>query len=176
MSTERMESNDLANSATVPMLMVYELDDESGRQHVVCFQDPILAGSVGVDVRTIIGRFQPREDGGFNPSTFQFNTAFVNLVAEFMNAKVADDPNLAEDARHVTEGRLEVIDPRCSGLELTEVPMSEILGWFAVDESGSILADSFLYNHNHVWFDERFGVSGLLHLRTFYDYVHLGKP
>ena len=163
----------MANDKSLSLLMVYELNDEFGRHHVVCFQDPVLAGSVGVDVRAILGRFQPREDGSFDPATFQFNTAFVSIVTEFMNASVASDPDLAEDAKMGQGDRLEVIDPRCIGLDSAEVPMTEILGWFAVTELGEILADSFLYNHNHVWFDERFGVSGLLSLREFYNFVHV---
>jgi hypothetical protein len=159
----------------LPLLMVYELDDISGRHHVISFQDPLHAGSAGVDVRTIVGRYEPTADGRFNPATFQFNTAFVNLVAEFMNAVVIHDPNLAQEAIHVQNGRLEVIDPRCLDQELAEVPMSEILGWFAVDEAGAILSDSFLYNHNHLWFEPQFGTSGLLSMKTFYDYVHAGR-
>lgn len=165
----------VATNTNLPLLMVYELDDISGHHHVVCFQDPLNAGSVGVDVRTIVGRFEPTADGRFNPSTFQFNTAFVNLVAEFMNAVVINNPNLAREATYVTNGRLEVIDPRCLNTELAEVPMTEILGWFAVDEAGAILKDSFLYNHNHLWFEPDFGTSGLLSMKEFYEYVHADR-
>ena len=165
----------MATSANLPLLMVYELDDVSGHHHVICFQDPLHAGSAGIDVRTIVGRYQPTADGRFNPATFQFNTAFVNLVAEFMNAVVIHDPNLVNEATYVTNGRLEVIDPRCLNQELAEVPMTEILGWFAVDDAGAILNDSFLYNHNHLWFEPDFGTSGLLSMKPFYDYVHAGR-
>lgn len=156
----------------LPLLMVYELDDTSGKHHVICFQDPVHAGSVGVDVRTIVGRFFPNESGAFDPATFQFNTGFVLAVTDFMNQVVINEPGLAEEAKHIANGRLEVIDPRCMTDRLAEIPISEIVGWFAVDDSGKILSDSFLYNHNHVWFEPRFGASGLLSLRTFYDFVH----
>lgn len=159
----------------LPLLMVYDLNDTSGRHHVICFQDPVHAGSVGVDVRTIVGRFFPSDTGSFDPSTFQFNTGFVLAVTDFMNQVVINDPGLNEEAKQVAGGRLEVIDPRCMSDQLTEVPMSEIVGWFAVNESGGIIGESFLYNHNHVWFEPRFGTSGLLSLRTFYDFVH-GSP
>jgi hypothetical protein len=155
--------------------MVYELDDSSGKHHVICFQDPVHAGSVGVDVRTIVGRYFPNDSGEFDPATFQFNTAFVEVVTAFMNSVVIDAPGLVDEAKHVAGGRLEVIDPRCSASELTEVPMSEIVGWFAVDDTGTMLRDSFLYNHNHAWFEPRFGTSGLLGLRAFYDFVHGGR-
>lgn len=161
----------MADSKSLPLLMVYELDDTSGRHHVICFQDPVHAGSLGIDVRSIVGRFQPDEQGQFNHATFQFNTAFVEQVSAFMNERVAHDPNLAEEAKHVTEGRLEVLDPRCQMDQLSDVPITEIVGWFAVDDSGQILADSFLYNHNHIWFEPRFGTSGLLSLRVFYDFL-----
>lgn len=157
---------------SLPLLMVYVLDDTSGRHHVICFQDPVLAGSVGVDVRTIVGRYFPTPEGRFDPATFQFNTGFVLTVTDFMNRVVFEDPWLHQEAKHVAGGRLEVIDPRCVAAELTEIPMSEIVGWFAVDDSGLILPDSFLYNHNHLWFEPQFGTSGLLSLRSFYDFVH----
>ncbi len=156
----------------LPLLMVYELDDTSGRHHVICFQDPVLAGSVGVDVRTIVGRYFPTGEGRFDPATFQFNTGFVLTLTDFMNQVVIEDAWLHQEAKHVAGGKLEVIDPRCVSAELIEIPMSEIVGWFAVDDAGQILRDSFLYNHNHVWFEPRFGTSGLLSLRSFYDFVH----
>lgn len=161
----------MAESDSLPLLMVYELDDTSGHHHVICFQDPVHAGSIGIDVRSIVGRFQPDEQGRFNPGTFQFNTAFVDQVSDFMNRVIAFNPNLVEEARHVTEGRLEVLDPRCRMNELPEIPISEVIGWFAVDPSGRILADSFLYNHNHIWFEPQFGTSGLLALRPFYEFL-----
>lgn len=164
----------MADNATLPLLMVYELDDTSGRHHVIAFQDPVHAGSVGIDVRAIVGRFEPTASGGFNPSTFQFNTAFVNMVADFMNAVVIHDPSLAEEATLTNEGRLEVIDPRCQAATMAEIPMTDILGWFSVNDAGAIEKDSFLYNHNHQWFSPESGTSGLLSLRSFYDFVHGG--
>lgn len=175
MSSSTRRNEPVTNRENLPLLMVYELDDVSGHHHVISFQDPLHAGSAGVDVRTIVGRYEPAADGGFNPATFQFNTAFVNLVADYMNTVVIHDPNLAREAAYVQNGRLEVIDPRCLNHELAEVPMSEILGWFAVDEAGAIMSGSFLYNHDHRWFEPRFGTSGLLSMKTFYDYVHADR-
>jgi hypothetical protein len=151
--------------------MVYELNDESGEHHVICFQDPVHAGSKGIDVKSIVGRYLPDAKGQFDPAAFQFNTAFVNQVADFMNSVVSNDQQLVEEAKRVTEGRLEVIDPRCENDQISEIPLSEIVGWFAVDPSGQILPDSFLYNHNHTWFDPSSGTSGLLKLRRFYDFL-----
>lgn len=164
----------MADNATLPLLMVYELDDVSGRHHVICFQDPVHAGSMGIDVRAIVGRFEPTASGGFDPAKFQFNTAFVNLVADFMNAVVIHDPALAEEATLANEGRLEVIDPRCAAANMGDIPLTDILGWFAVNNAGTIEKESFLYNHNHLWFSPESGTSGLLSLRPFYDFVHGG--
>jgi hypothetical protein len=157
---------------TLPLLMVYELNDVTGKHHVVCFQDPVLAGSVGVDVRTIVGRYFPTPEGAFDPASFQFNPGFLEVVSNFMNNVAIDAPSLAMEAKNVAGGKLEVIDPRCDLERLTEIPMSEIVGWFAVEDSGTILRDSFFYNHNHVWFDPYYGTSGLLSMRKFYDFVH----
>ncbi|MFM7318869.1 MAG: hypothetical protein ACKO5E_18140 [bacterium] len=159
----------------LPLLMVYELDDSSGHHHVICFQDPVHAGSVGIDVRSIVGRFQPGPEGQFNPATFQFNLAFVEEVSRFMNQVLIHNPYLRDEARNSPDGRLEVIDPRCFLSDLPEIPIYNILGWFAVDAQGQIMPDSFLYNHNHVWFDPESGTSGLLASRPFYDFLHNDK-
>jgi hypothetical protein len=159
----------------LPLLMVYELNDTSGHHHVICFQDPVHAGSVGIDVRSIVGRFQPDPSGQFTPSTFQFNLAFVDEVSQFMNKSLIHNSSLQDEARNSPDGRLEVIDPRCLSTELLDIPVSSIIGWFAVDALGQIIPDSFLYNHNHLWFDPEYGTSGLLCSRQFYDFLHPGK-
>ena len=165
----------MPDTQKLPLLMVYELNDTSGHHHVICFQDPVHAGSVGINVRSIVGRFQPGPSGKFDPATFQFNLAFVEEVTRYFNEVVILSDTLQDEARHSPDGRMEVIDPRCSLQTLTEIPISSVLGYFAVDAAGKLLPGSFLYNHNHLWFDPEQGTSGLLCSRKFYDFLHREK-
>ena len=46
------------------------------------------------------------------------------------------------------------------------------MGCFAVDGSGQIVPNSFMYNENHRWLEPASGVSGVLEDRRFYDWLH----
>jgi hypothetical protein len=161
-----------APSRSLALLNVYEVVTDGVRRHLVCFLDPILAGSRGIDPRSVIGEFTPGQSRGFDRASFNLNPAFIEAFRSFMNEQPALTPELVEQALNHASGWLYVLDPRFRGPSGTEPGAADLLGCYAVDGTGQIVPNSFIYNENHVWFDPASGVSGVLSDRRFYDWLH----
>ncbi len=160
------------------LLNIYEVNEGAQTRHLVCFLEPVRAGAAGIDTSAIVGEFTPTTDGGFDPRTFRLNEAFIDSFQGYMNHQAREAPELGRAAADRANGWLYIIDPRhhpeAEDDPAAEPPPSEVLGAFAVDQGGQIVADSFRYNRHHVWFDPRRGVSGVLADRRFYDWLHPG--
>lgn len=154
---------------TLPLLNVFEVEIDGMIRHLICFLDPVRAGSVGIDRRAVVGEFTPRPDGAFDPGSFRLNPHFIATLTEYMNESAAHAPELIHAAGVRPGGRVEVLDPRHPADDDPEPPASETLGHFAVDDSGRIVPGSFEYNARHTWFDPD---SALFSSRSFYDWLH----
>jgi hypothetical protein len=167
-----------SSESELSLLNIFEIeDDEQGRvRHLVGFIDAVLAGSVGLVSHAMVGEFQPAEDGSFDPSTFTPNPEFLTAAKQFLNAQAKVSHELLEGATQVPGQRLYLVDPRNQSLEHDDPPPEDVLGWYEVDENGKVVADSFAYNPEHLWFSELSGPSGLLSNRTFYDFLHPVPP
>ncbi len=67
---------------------------------------------------------------------------------------------------------LYLVDPRNTAPENEDPPGPDMLGCFAVDETGQVVPFSFQYNADHRWFCPDKGPSGLLTDRRFYDWLN----
>ena len=159
------------SESSLSLLNVFEVEVDGTTRHVLCFLDPVLAGAKGIDARWTIGELTPQPGGVFDASTFTLYPEFVATVTAYMNDQAREDPALAAQAAAVESQWLYVLDPRYRGA-VEDAPASEVLGCFAVDETGQIGPGSFQYNRDHVWFERTFGASGLLTDRRFYDWLH----
>ena len=159
-------------NASLSLLNVFEVVEDGAHRHLICFLDPILAGAKGIDPRSVIGEFTPTHEGEFDPDSFTLNTAFLEAFTGYMNEEATHSPGLVRDAREHASGWLYILDPRHTLTGGDEPPASELLGCFAVDDSGQIVPRSFLYNENHVLFDPATGLSGVFSDRRFYDWLH----
>jgi hypothetical protein len=157
---------------SLSLLNVYEVDVDGATRHVVCFLDPVLAGAVGIDERSVVGEFTPGPDGRFDPATFRANPGFVEAFEQFMNDEASRAPEVVAQARAGAGSWLYLIDPRSRTGPEAEPPASDVVGGFAVDGEGRIVPGSFRYNAHHAWFDPDSGASGLLADRQFYDWLH----
>ena len=158
---------------SLSLLNVFEIDEEFGTRHLICFLDPVLAGSVGIHSRWVVGEFTPDAAGEFDAETFELNEEFIQGFIEYMNTKAIGEPELIEQAKADPGMWLYLVDPRFSGdLADGEPPAEELIGRFAVDDAGGIVADSFQYNAHHILFSTDTGVSGMLSDRKFYDWLH----
>ncbi len=156
---------------SLALLNIYEVESEHGPASVLCFLDPVLAGAKGIEPRSIVGEYVGGE-AGFDADAFRVNPAFVEAVTGYMNEEAAASGGIADQAREVTSGWLYVIDPRDRTPEGTEPEPANVLGAFAVDDSGQVVPGSFQYNANHAMFHRDQGTSGLLFDRAFYDWLH----
>jgi hypothetical protein len=162
----------MSDESELSFLNIYEVETEEGTRHLVGFQDPVLAGSVGLASHAMIGEFRPGPDGEFDPETFAVNPEFVEAVAAYMNAVPPHAPTLVEGAQQIPGQRLYVVDPRNHTPHDEDPPTEDVLGWYQVDEAGVLVPDSFQYNGDHVWFSPHSGVSGLLEDENFYRWMH----
>jgi hypothetical protein len=155
------------------LLIVDYEDEEEGIKHLVCFLNPEDAQERNPfdDTRMIVGEFEPGPDGEFHPSTLQVNPEFLHALVHFMNECAIEAPDLLEQARQHKGGHLYLVDPRYT-FDGGEPPISEILGGFAIDESGKPVPSSFRINPEHLLFKDDTGVSGILFDRVFYDWLH----
>lgn len=158
--------------SSLSLLNVFEIVEDGAHRHLICFLDPILAGARGIDHRAVIGEFQPGQGQEFDSASFALNPAFIESVTGYMNEEASRSADLIRDAREHPGGWLYILDPRHVGAEGDEPPAADLLGCFAVDDSGQIVPGSFLYNENHVWFDPTSGLSGVFSDRRFYDWLH----
>ena len=138
----------------------------------------MTAGAVGIEPRAVVGEFTPDAGGDFDLETFELNPDFVRAFAEYMNEEGVKAPELLAQAAAEPEGFLYLVDPRhpFDPDSPSEPPGTDIVGRFLVDAQGGIVADSFEYNADHVLFDPETGVSGILHDRKFYDWLHPDGP
>jgi hypothetical protein len=156
----------------LPLLNVYEVDMDGAHRHLVCFLDPVLAGVVGISSRAVVGQFVPGPDESFDPETFELNPEFVEVFSQYMNDAAASSPEVVQEARDRPSGWLYLLDPRYTDDSDAAPPPGDLLGCFAVDDTGHVVPGSFQYNSNHLWFDPARGVSGVLSDRRFYDWLH----
>jgi hypothetical protein len=162
----------MSDESELSLLNIYEVETDEGTKHLVGFQDPVLAGSVGLASHAMIGEFRPDPDGEFDPDSFTVNPEFVEAVTQYMNAVPVEAPALVEGARQIPGERLYVVDPRNDTPMDEDPPAEDVLGWYEVDDAGQVVPDSFEYNGEHLWFSTRSGVSGLLEDRNFYRFLH----
>lgn len=160
------------SESDLPLLNIFEVETEEGTRHLVGFQDPVLAGAVGLASHAMVGEFTPKPDGEFDAETFEPNPEFIEAVVAFMNGIPEQSPELNEGARQIPGQRLHIVDPRNDTPTEDDPPLEDVLGSFHVDDTGAIVEDSFEYNDDHVWFSRASGVSGLLSDRGFYDWLH----
>lgn len=157
---------------SLALLNLYEVETERGPASLLCFLDPVLAGSKGIDPRSVVGEYVARGGEGFDAEAFRVNPAFVEALTGFMNEEAAASEGIVAQAKEVSSGWLYVIDPRDRSGPAAEPPAANVLGAFAVDDSGQVVPGSFQYNAHHRIFDREHGTSGVLFDRAFYDWLH----
>jgi hypothetical protein len=161
------------SDSDLSLLNIFEiLTDEGATRHLVGFLDPVLAGSRGLDSRSMVGEFDPGPDGVFDHTTFRPNPEFIAAVEQFMNGAPSRTPEVADQARAIPNQSLYIVDPRNRTEPDADPPASDILGAYSVDGDGRIVPGSFQYNRAHLWFCPASGVSGMLEDRGFYDWLH----
>ena len=160
------------SSRALALLNVFQVEIEGVLRHFICFLDPILAGAKGIPGPSVIGEYQPKADGSFDLASFELNPEFVENYIRYMNDVAIRAPDLVAEAKQHASGLLYVLDPRYELAAGVEPPATELIGCYAVDESGQIVPASFQYNENHAWFAPESGTSGVLHDRRFYDWLH----
>ena len=154
------------------LLNVFEVETDGQNRHLICFLDPVLAGSVGIDARSVIGEFDPDEDGEFDRNSFIVNTTFIEALTDYMNERTSWLPSIVEEATRNPSEWLYLLDPRFAHDSDEPAPPEDLVGAFAVDDAGQIVPNSFQYNANHEFFHEDNGPSGVLSDRDFYDWLH----
>lgn len=154
----------------IEMLNIYEVEIEGRIRHLICFIDPRQASAEGIAPRKIIGEFRPDPQGEFDPDTFTANPEFIKAYSEFMNEEAQRIPELMLLAQERPGETLNLVDPR----DPSEEPSApNVVGRFKIDPDGWIEHQSFRYNTAHRWFDPRFGVSGVLANRDFYEWLNV---
>ena len=160
------------DDADLPLLNIFEVETPEGLRHYVGFQDAVMAGAVGLASHAMVGEFTPDPSGEFDPTTFVPNPEFIEALVEFLDTQAREAPALAAAAAESPDQPLYLVDPRATTPEDQEPPAEDVVGHFEVDQAGTILPGSFSYNRAHVWFSTHQGVSGLLHDRQFYNWLH----
>lgn len=154
------------------LLNVFDVEDENGTRHLIALVEPVLAGAVGIDEACIVGEFDPTSDGGFDPQAFRLNRTFVETVERYINEVIRHSPDIIAQAQATPGQPLALIDPRNTDPSDSAVPAADMLGRFEVDSEGKVVPDSFRYQFDHVLFDPKRGLSGLLEDQQFYDWLH----
>lgn len=157
------------------LLNVFEVESEGVCRRLICFLDPIAAGTRGIDARAVVGECRPVPGADFDLEAFELEPAFVVAFTGYMNEVASRAEEVAREAKDHPGDWLYIVDPRHRDDAGGEPPPSELMGCFAVDGSGQIVPNSFMYNQNHRWFDPVSGVSGVLEDRRFYDWLHSGS-
>ena len=160
------------SSQSPPIVNVYEVEVDGVKRHLICFLDPEHAKEIGIDLKAVVGEFTPGPEGDFDPETFAVNSEFIHSLTDYMNVQASVVPSLVEEAKRNAGGWLYLLDPRFTPATGTEPPSSELIGGYTVDQTGTIVDDSFRYNDKHTWFDKTHGVSGVLADRRFYVWLH----
>lgn len=154
------------------LLNIFEVENEGAMRHLICFLDPVLAGSVGIEPRSVIGEFEPDANGEFDRNTFIVNTDFIEALTDYMNERTAHLPGIVLEATKSPSEWLYLLDPRYDNASPEPTPSEDLVGAFAVDAEGQIVPGSFQYNANHELFHAENGPSGVLKDRDFYDWLH----
>ena len=162
----------MTQSAELSLLNIFEVEAEEGVTHLVAFLDPVRAGASGILTRSVVGSFVPDAAGEFDAHTFAVNPEFVAAFVDYMNQEPDRVAAIRENARAIPGQWLYLVDPRDATPRDEDPPPSDILGCFAVDDSGQVVPNSFQYNAEHKWFSIETGVSGLLEDRRFYDWLN----
>jgi hypothetical protein len=166
----------MSDSEALPLLNVFEVTDDKGvLRHLLAFIEPVLAGSNGIDPRSIVGEITPTETG-YDPSSLKLNPEFIEAFTAYMNEVQAGSPEITNQARTLPSGWVYIIDPRnTDDDEEIDPPSTDLVGAFAVDDIGQVVPQSFQYNANHALIDQERGVTGLFSDRHFYDWLHPQK-
>jgi hypothetical protein len=160
--------------STLALLNVFEIERDGAVLRLLCFIDPVLAGARGIDGRSVLGEIDPSAAGGLEPGTLQINPDFIEAFEQYMNEEGAHSADLVDEARNHPSDWLYIIDSRhpAEPDDEEDPPASEVVGCFAVDDTGQIVPRSFQYNRNHLWIHPEFGPSSILASRPFYDWLH----
>jgi hypothetical protein len=157
----------------LPLLNVFEIADDQGKsRHLLAFIEPVRAGSSGIESRVIVGEVKPTDEGGYDPRSLRLNPEFVEAFTAYMNEVIALETQIASQAHDQPSGWVYIIDPRHVEDPDEATPATEVVGAFAVDESGQVVPKSFQYNANHALIDQQRGMTGLFSDRRFYDWLH----
>ena len=160
-------------AGSLPLLNVYDVEVDGVTRQFLCFVDPVLAGSRGLEPMAIVGAYLPDPDAGeFDPDRFEPNPTFVEGLVEYMNTHAAATGAIQAEARDLSGQWLYILDPRDTSGPDADPPTTNVLGAFAVDETGQIVPHSFQYNAKHRLFDRAQGTSGLFSDRAYYDWLH----
>lgn len=162
----------MTTDTQLPLLNLFDIETDAGVRRLIGFLDPVKAGAAGIPTRSIVGGFTPEGDGDFDISSFDINPEFLAALTDFMNGEPSESDEVREQAKQVPGQWLYIIDPRDDTPEDQDPPASEVVGAYAVDETGQIVPNSFQYNSQHVWFSPEAGTSGLLNDRRFYDWLN----
>lgn len=160
------------NPSTLPLLNIFVVDTDEGRNHLIAFLDPVRAGAEGIKTRSVVGGFTPDSKGEFDGGSFRVNPEFLAAFVDYMNEQAAETDELKDQASAIRSDWLYVLDPRNQSPEHEDPPASDVLGCFAVDDTGQIVPSSFQYNAQHLWFRPETGVSGLLNDRRLFDWLN----
>ncbi len=157
----------------LPLLNVFEVpDDQGGIRHLLAFVEPDRANSVGIDSRSIVGEVTPTEADGYDPRSLKINGEFIEAITDYMNDVQAVEPLIVGQAKVQPSGWVYVIDPRNLQEPGVEPAPADLVGAFAVDDTGRIVPRSFQYNVVHTLIDPERGMTSLFSDRKFYDWMH----
>lgn len=162
----------MSEQRALSLLNIFEVETDEGMKHLIGFVDPVRAGAQGISSRSVVGDFDPGADGGFNPDSFGANPEFLAAFTDFMNDSPSRSDEIVEQAKTIPSQWLYIVDPRDVTPDDEDPPPSNIVGCYAVDEAGQVVPNSFQYNGEHVWFCPRYGVSGMLEDRRFFDWLN----
>jgi len=156
------------------LLNAFEVELDGATHHLLCFVEPSHALERGIEGRAVLAEFTPDPEGGVDLDSLRINPVFIEAFARFMNEEAARSPDLAAEALNHAGDRLYIIDSRHPGDGDDDPPAGEVVGCFAVDDSGKIVPDSFEYNPEHLWIAPDTGGSSILASRAFHDWLHAG--
>ncbi len=162
----------MSDDDALPLLTIFEVETEEGVKNFVGFVEPVRAGAEGIDDRAIVGEFEAPSPGEFDVESFEPHEGFIAAFVEYMNGDPSRSGKVIEHARTIPGKWLYIVDPRNATDPEQDPPPSDVVGAFAVDDSGQIVPNSFQYNAHHAWFCPDAGPSGLFHDRAFYDWIH----
>ena len=133
----------------------------------------MLAGIRGIDPRSVVGPYGKPGEEEFDAEGFRVNPAFVEALVGYMNEEASGSPEVVDRGpdHHGAAGSTSST-PATGPRPMGEPPTANLLGAFAVDETGQVVPGSFQYNEKHAVFDREQGPSGVLFDRKFYDWLH----